>query len=113
MRRGRVRADALSAGGSLAAQEYCPLEVIVVDDESSDATAEAARTALEELMQGHPAPNPDVRIALAPGVTCFEANKEYEHGGVSPQECIVPRLAVRAVRTVRHALITCGIRWHI
>lgn len=36
----------------------------------------------------------DVRIALAPGVTCFEANKEYEHGGVSPQECIVPRLTV-------------------
>ncbi len=39
--------------------------------------------------------DPDVRIALAPGVTCFEANKEYEHGGVSPQECIVPRLTIR------------------
>jgi hypothetical protein len=38
----------------------------------------------------------DVRIALAPGATCFEANAEYEHGGVSPQECIVPRLTVRA-----------------
>ena len=38
--------------------------------------------------------DPDVRIALAPGATCFEANKEYEHGGVSPQECIVPRLTV-------------------
>jgi hypothetical protein len=38
----------------------------------------------------------DIRIALAPGATCFEANKEYEHGGVSPQECIVPRLTVRA-----------------
>jgi hypothetical protein len=38
--------------------------------------------------------DPGVRIALAPGVTCFEANKEYEHGGVSPQECIVPRLSV-------------------
>lgn len=36
----------------------------------------------------------NVRIALAPGVSCFEANKEYEHGGVSAQECIVPRLAV-------------------
>jgi hypothetical protein len=40
--------------------------------------------------------DPEVRIALAPGVTCFEANKEYEHGGVSPQECIVPRLTVTA-----------------
>jgi hypothetical protein len=40
--------------------------------------------------------DPDVRIALAPGATCFEANKEYEHGGVSPQECVVPRLTVKA-----------------
>jgi hypothetical protein len=46
----------------------------------------------------------DVRIALAPGVTCFEANKEYEHGGVSPQECIVPRLSV----TVGTAAATTG-----
>ena len=38
----------------------------------------------------------NVRIALAPGVTCFEANKQYEHGGVSPQECIVPRLSITA-----------------
>jgi hypothetical protein len=38
----------------------------------------------------------DVRIALAPGVTCFEAGKHYEHGGVSLQECIVPRLSVTA-----------------
>lgn len=38
----------------------------------------------------------NVRIALAPGVACFEANKAYEHGGVSPQECIVPRLSVAA-----------------
>jgi hypothetical protein len=45
--------------------------------------------------------DPDVRIALAPGVTCFEANKEYEHGGVSPQECIVPRLTVRAGSAVK------------
>jgi hypothetical protein len=38
--------------------------------------------------------DPDVRIALAPGITCFEAGTEYEHGGVSPQECVVPRLTV-------------------
>lgn len=40
--------------------------------------------------------DPDVRIAIASGVSCFEAGKEYEHGGVSPQECIVPRLTVTA-----------------
>jgi hypothetical protein len=38
----------------------------------------------------------DVRIALAPGISCFEANQPYEHGGVSPQECFVPRLTVTA-----------------
>jgi hypothetical protein len=38
--------------------------------------------------------DPGVRIAVAPGATCFEAGKEYEHGGVSPQECVVPRLEV-------------------
>lgn len=36
----------------------------------------------------------DVRIAVAPGISCFEANQTYEHGGVSPQECVVPRLTV-------------------
>jgi len=35
-----------------------------------------------------------VKIALAPGAACFEANKEFEHGGVSPQENVVPRLTV-------------------
>jgi hypothetical protein len=40
--------------------------------------------------------NGDVRIAVAPGIMCFEANKNYDHGGVSPQECVVPRLTVAA-----------------
>ena len=36
----------------------------------------------------------DVRIALAPGISCYEAGKEYEHGGLSPQECFVPMIMV-------------------
>lgn len=36
----------------------------------------------------------NVRIAFAPGISCFEAGKEYEHGGLSPQECIVPIITV-------------------
>lgn len=40
--------------------------------------------------------DPDVRIALAPGIVCFEANQVYEHGGASPQECVVPRIAITA-----------------
>lgn len=45
--------------------------------------------------------DPDVRIALAPGISCFEAGKLYEHGGVSLQECVVPRLRVTAGQAVR------------
>jgi len=54
----------------------------------------------------------DVRIAIAPGISCFEANKTYEHGGVSPQECVVPRLTVTAAATAAEsrAEIT-RIRW--
>jgi len=38
----------------------------------------------------------DVRIAVAPDICCYEASKEYEHGGLSPQECIVPVITVSA-----------------
>jgi hypothetical protein len=34
------------------------------------------------------------RIAVAPGIACFVAGKEYEHGGVSLQECVVPEITV-------------------
>jgi hypothetical protein len=40
--------------------------------------------------------DPNARIALAPGIECFEANQVYEHGGASPQECVVPRITVTA-----------------
>jgi hypothetical protein len=54
----------------------------------------------------------DVRIAVAPGISCFEANQTYEHGGVSPQECVVPRLTVTTAESVptSRAEIT-GIKW--
>ena len=38
--------------------------------------------------------DPEVCIAVAPGIACYEAGKEYEHGGLSPQECVVPVIAV-------------------
>ncbi|HZU37410.1 MAG TPA: BREX-1 system phosphatase PglZ type B, partial [Gemmataceae bacterium] len=37
----------------------------------------------------------DVRIACPPGIDCFLAGEEYNHGGLSLQECVVPTLAVR------------------
>jgi len=38
--------------------------------------------------------NSEVHIALAPNICCYEAGKEYEHGGLSPQECIIPIITV-------------------
>jgi len=40
--------------------------------------------------------NPLVRIAVAPGVSCFKAGQEYAHGSLSLQECLTPTLLVRA-----------------
>ena len=42
--------------------------------------------------------NPGVEFAAAPGVACFVAGKDYEHGGVSPQECVIPVVSVEASR---------------
>ena len=36
----------------------------------------------------------NVSIVLAPTIHCFEAGKEYEHGGISPQECVTPVIMV-------------------
>jgi len=54
----------------------------------------------------------DVRIAVAPGISCFEANRAYEHGGISPQECVVPRLVITTAPTTptSRAEIT-SIKW--
>jgi len=40
--------------------------------------------------------DPNVRIAVASGIRCYEAGQEYEHGGLSPQECVTPRITVTA-----------------
>jgi hypothetical protein len=35
-----------------------------------------------------------VNIAYAPGITTFVVGQEYDHGGISPQESVTPRLTV-------------------
>lgn len=52
-----------------------------------------------------------VRIALAPGISCFEANKTYEHGGVSPQECVVPRISVSRSAGAQTAATITNLKW--
>ncbi len=53
----------------------------------------------------------DVRIAVAPGVSCFEANQAYEHGGVSPQECVVPHLTVRRGAAAAVGTAITNLKW--
>jgi hypothetical protein len=38
--------------------------------------------------------NENVRIVSPPGIACFRAGERYTHGGISPQECVVPDLLV-------------------
>lgn len=54
----------------------------------------------------------DVRVAVAPGISCFEAGKEYEHGGLSPQECVVPVITVRATTAATAPVTIESVEWH-
>ncbi|MEB2363919.1 MAG: BREX-1 system phosphatase PglZ type B [Bryobacterales bacterium] len=38
--------------------------------------------------------NPEIKIASPPGIGAFRAGETYAHGGISPQECVVPELIV-------------------
>jgi hypothetical protein len=54
--------------------------------------------------------NPHVRIASPPGVGSFAPNTEYSHGGISPQECIVPELVIERGGGATSASIT-SVTW--
>ena len=48
--------------------------------------------------------DPGVRMAVAPGIAAFVAGATYEHGGVSPQECITPVVTVGGATAGRTVL---------
>ena len=52
----------------------------------------------------------DVRIASAPGIRSFVGSPVYEHGGVSPQECITPVVIARA-GTVLAGPVELAVSW--
>lgn len=54
--------------------------------------------------------NEQVKIASAPGIHAFVANMEYAHGGISPQECIVPDMVVSFGAKAAHAKIL-DVQW--
>ena len=60
--------------------------------------------------QRSPAAHRNVRIASPPGVGAYTAGTVYTHGGVSPQECIVPELTFeRGVATVPTRIVS--VEW--
>jgi hypothetical protein len=54
--------------------------------------------------------NESIRIASPPGIACFSANNEYAHGGISPQECVIPELFITRAVPVTLARIV-DVRW--
>ena len=53
----------------------------------------------------------NVRIAVPPGICCYVAGQEYEHGGISPQECITPVLTVRSAAPVGPIASITSLKW--
>ena len=54
--------------------------------------------------------NQQVMIASAPGIHAFVVNMEYAHGGISPQECVVPDMTVSFGTKAANAKIV-DVQW--
>ena len=52
----------------------------------------------------------EVQIAVATGIGAFRAGLEYDHGGLSLQECLVPQLTVRPVAAAQTGKIE-SVAW--
>jgi hypothetical protein len=52
-----------------------------------------------------------VRVTSPNGIDCFIAGKEYDHGGLSLQECVVPQLSIRARREAAASASIDSVRW--
>jgi hypothetical protein len=55
--------------------------------------------------------NPQVRVASGRGVAAFSAGCTYEHGGLSPQESVIPHLVVTQSGASTAAAIEL-VKWH-
>jgi hypothetical protein len=54
--------------------------------------------------------DPSVRIAVAPGLSCYTEGRVYEHGGISPQECVTPVLTTTRPAVPSHITIA-DVSW--
>jgi hypothetical protein len=55
--------------------------------------------------------NNEVFVATATGTHSFFAGQEYAHGGVSPQECILPVMEVSATGAQKRDIAELNTRW--
>jgi hypothetical protein len=55
--------------------------------------------------------NPHQRVALPPGIGVHRKGLAYAHGGLSVQECVVPRLTVRPDASSTPAPAIDDVRW--
>jgi hypothetical protein len=49
-------------------------------------------------------------IAFAPGISCYEAGKEYEHGGLSIQECVTPIITIE-LKDAEENITFSEVKW--
>jgi len=52
-----------------------------------------------------------VRVACPTGIDCFIAGREYAHGGLSLQECVVPQITVRGRAEATPAVRIDHVKW--
>jgi hypothetical protein len=51
-------------------------------------------------------------VAYAPGAYCFLVGTEYAHGGLSPQECLIPDLVFSSPAQSKELQVTIeGVQW--
>jgi hypothetical protein len=55
--------------------------------------------------------DPSVRIAIAPGIRSFVGTPVYEHGGISPQECVTPVVIAKGVGDIAPTPIDVAVSW--
>ncbi len=56
--------------------------------------------------------DPDVQIAVAPALGVYVSGQDYEHGGLSVQECVLPVLTVRGnAEAVQTDLTVTSVKW--
>lgn len=55
--------------------------------------------------------NQEVYVAMAPGINAFKAGLEYDHGGLSLQECVVPEFLVEKTAPAIREVKIVSVEW--